>query len=197
VFCAGVVTVVPAWSTIGFQLYLRWLRAGLTAGYIDLDQIGFLTPHPDSDPRNHRLKARNLAGMRRTYHAAGARHLVMTGPVENQAVLHTYLTALPSAALTTCRLHAAPAELRRRILTRAEGGSWPQPGDPLRGQTARYLSRVAAQAAADSLALDHTPHDVLRIDADGHPAGEAADLTAAAAGWPGQEDGPGIPRHAT
>ena len=34
-------------STIGFQLYLRCVRAGLTAGYIDLDQIGFLTLHPD------------------------------------------------------------------------------------------------------------------------------------------------------
>ena len=44
-----------------------------------------LTPHPDDDPRNHRLKAQNLAGIWRTYHAAGARHLVMTGPIENQA----------------------------------------------------------------------------------------------------------------
>ena len=30
-------------STTGFQLYLRCLNAGLTASYIDLDQIGFLT----------------------------------------------------------------------------------------------------------------------------------------------------------
>jgi predicted ABC-type ATPase len=50
-------------STIGFQLYQRCLRAGLTAGYIDLDQIGLFAPHPDGDPRNHRLKARNLAGI--------------------------------------------------------------------------------------------------------------------------------------
>ena len=49
-------------STIGFQLYLRGLAAGRTAGYLDLDQIGFLRPGPPSDPRNHELKARNLAG---------------------------------------------------------------------------------------------------------------------------------------
>ena len=183
-------------STIGFQLYLRCLRAGLTAAYIDLDQIGFLTPRPDGDPRNHRIKAQNLAGIWRTYHAAGARHLVMTGPIENQAVLHSYAAALPAAVITTCRLHAGPAELRRRIMTRGEGGSWPQPGDPLRGQPASYLSRVAEQAAADATALDHTPLDALRIDTDGRAAGEAADLTAATAGWPGQGRGPEIPHHA-
>ena len=71
-------------------------------------------------------------------------------------------------------------------MTRGEGGSWPQPGDPLRGQPVSYLSRVAEQAAADARAFDRTPLDALRIDTDGHTAGQAAGLTAAAAGWPGQ-----------
>jgi predicted ABC-type ATPase len=173
-------------STIGFQLYQRCLRAGLTAGYIDLDQIGFLAPHPDGDPRNHRLKARNLAGLWRTYHAAGATHLVLSGPVENQAVLGAYAAALPAAVVTACRLHAGPADLRRRIMTRGEGGSWPQPGDPLRGQPEGFLSHAAGQAAADARGLDQTPFDALRIDTTGRTAGEAAALTAAAAGWPGQ-----------
>jgi len=112
-------------STIGFQLYQRCLRTGLTAGYIDLDHIGFLAPRPDDDPRGHRLKAANLAGIWRTYRAAGATHLVMSGPIENQAVLRAYATALPATVMTTCRLHAGPAELRRRIMTRGEEGSWP------------------------------------------------------------------------
>jgi len=172
-------------STIGFQLYQRCLGAGFTAGYVDLDQIGFLAPHPDGDPRNHRLKARNLAGIWRTYQAAGASHLVVSGPVENQAVLRAYAAALPAAVITACRLHAGASELKRRIMTRRDGGSWPQPGDPLRGQPESYLSHVAEHAAADARALDHTPLDALRIDTDGRTAGEAADLTAAAAGWPG------------
>jgi predicted ABC-type ATPase len=176
-------------STIGFQVYLRCLQAG-AAGYIDLDQIGFLTPTPDGDPGNHRLKAYNLAAIWRTYHAAGARHLVMTGPIENQAALQTYLAALPSAAVTACRLHAGPAQLTRRIMTRGEGGSWPQPGDPLRGQPAAHLARVAEQAAADAQALDRTRLDAIRIDTDGRTAGQAAELIAAATRWPGQERGP-------
>ena len=186
--CGGQVLLVcgPAGvgkSTIGFQLYRRCLRAGLTAGYIDLDQIGFLTPHPEGDPRNHRLKAWNLAGIWRTYHAAGASHLVLSGPVENQAALRAYAAALPAAVITACRLHAEPGELKRRIMTRGEGGSWPQPGDPLRGQPPSHLSQVAEQAAADARALDHAPLDALRIDTTRRSAAEAAGLTAGAAGW--------------
>lgn len=173
-------------STIGFQLYQRCLGAGFTAGYVDLDQIGFLEPHLDGDPRNHRLKARNLAGIWRTYHAAGATHLVVSGAVQTQAALRAYSAALPAAVITACRLHAQPGELRRRIMTRGEGGSWPQPGDPLRGQPESYLSQVTERAAADARALDHTPLDALRVDTTAHTAGEAANLIAAAAGWPGQ-----------
>jgi hypothetical protein len=178
-------------STIGFQLYLRCLRAGRTAGYVDLDQIGFLAPAADQDadaaagPGGHRLKAANLAAIWRTYHAAGASHLVVTGPVENQAALQAYRAALPAATVTTCRLHAGPAELSRRIFTRGEGGSWPQPGDPLRGQSPSYLSRVAERAAADAEALDRAGLDATRIDTDGHTAAQAAGLIAAAARWPG------------
>jgi predicted ABC-type ATPase len=184
-------------STIGFQLYLRCLKSGLTAGYIDLDQIGFLTPPADGDPGSHKLKATNLAAIWRTYHAAGARHLVMTGPIDNQAALQTYLAALPSAELTACRLHAGPTELARRIMTRGDGGSWHQPGDPLRGQPASYLSRVAEQAAANAQALDRVRLDAIRIDTDGRTATEAADLAAAATGWPGQTPSLAIPHHTT
>lgn len=176
-------------STIGFQLYLRCVQAGLRAGYIDLDQIGFLTPPADGDPRNHKLTARNLAAIWRTYHDAGARHLVMTGPIDNQAALETYTAALPAAAVTACRLHAGRPELTRRIMTRGGGGSWPQPGDPLRGQLASYLLRVAEQAATDAQVLDRIHLDAMRIDTDGHTAAQAADLTATAAGWPDQQPG--------
>jgi adenylylsulfate kinase-like enzyme len=106
-------------STMGFELYMRHLRAGRTAGYIDLDQIGFLQPDADNDPGRHLLKARNLAAMWRTYHAAGARYLVATGPVPSEAARQTYIDALPAARVTVCRLHAGRAELRTRIMSRA------------------------------------------------------------------------------
>src|SRR5262249_47124825 len=165
-------------STAGFQLYLRYLHDGLTVGYVDLDQIGFVRPGAKNDPGNHRLKAGNLAAMWRTYHAAGARHLIATGPVESQAVLQTYIRALPAASVTACRLHAGPSDLTRRIMSRGEGGSWPQPGDPLRGQPAEYLRRVAHQAIADDTALERAGVGAARVDTDGRSVAEAADLIA-------------------
>jgi hypothetical protein len=82
-------------------------------------------------------------------------------------------------------------------MTRGDGGSWPHPGDPLRGQPASYLSRVAEQAAANAQALDRARLDAIRIDTDGCIATEAADLTAAATEWPGQSRSPAIPHHTT
>lgn len=96
-------------STIGFRLLVRYVNDGLTAGYIDLDQIGFVRPGPDGDPGRHRLKAANLAAMWRTYHAAGARHLIATGPIESEAEIQAYVRALPAARVTVCRLHAGAA----------------------------------------------------------------------------------------
>ena len=167
-------------STIGFELYQRYLRVGRTAAYIDLDQIGFLRPDAASDPSHHQLKARKLAAMWRTYHAAGAQHLVATGPIPSAAVRQICLDALPAAAITVCRLHAEVAELHTRIRSRASGGSWPQSGDPQRGQSAEYLSRVADQAAASAQALEHAKAEDIRIDTGGRIVIEAVDLIAAA-----------------
>jgi hypothetical protein len=82
-------------------------------------------------------------------------------------------------------------------MTRGDGGSWHQPGDPLRGQPASYLSRVAEQAAANAQALDRVRLDAIRIDTDGRTATEAADLAAAATGWPGQTPSLAFPHHTT
>ena len=181
-------------STIGFALYLRYLRAGLTAGYVDLRQIGFVSPGRPGDRCQHQLKASNLAAMWRSYHAAGARHLVATGRVESDAVLSAYREALPEATITLCQLRAGRAELTRRVMSRRDGGSWPEPGDQLRGQPAEFLAGVADRAAAECDALDRSGPStisssaaqisILRIDTDGRSVAEAAGLIAAATGFP-------------
>ena len=60
-------------SAAAFDVYLRKLRAGVPAAYLDLDQTGFISPVPADDPGGHQLKARNLADLWRAFHAAGAR----------------------------------------------------------------------------------------------------------------------------
>lgn len=166
-------------STAGFEVYRRTLRAGSAAAYVDLDQVGFCRPVPAGDTGGHRVKARNLAAMWHAYRAAGAQCLIASGPVESEAAAQAYAGALPRAAITLCRLHAGADELTRRIMLRGHGGSWPQPGDPLAGQPAAYLLRVAARAIAEAEALEHALSGALRVDTDGLTVEETADLIAA------------------
>lgn len=168
-------------STVGFTVYQRALNAGLTAAYIDLDQIAFCS----TAPADHRVRARNLAAMWHTYRAAGAQGLVVVGPVHDESAVAFYADALPTATVTLCRLHAGADQLARRIMLRGRGGSWSQPGDPLAGQSTMHLRQVADRAFAEAEALERSEVG-LRIDTDRRTVQEAADLILARTGWPGQ-----------
>ena len=95
-----------------------------------------------------------------------------------------YERALAPATFTWCRLHAGGEELTRRILSRGAGGSWSQPGDPLRDRPGEELLDVARRAIADSQILER--HDLgLRIDLEGLSVEEAADRVVELTAWPG------------
>jgi adenylylsulfate kinase-like enzyme len=148
-------------STIGFRAYLNLLSHGPPAAYVDTDQLAFLS----SSQGGHRLRAANLAAIWANYHVVGARCLLATGPFPSRSEASAYEEALPGASFAWCRLHVGREELARRILTRAEGGSWPQPGDPLRGRPESELLRVADAAAVEAEALEAAGFG-LRIDAN-------------------------------
>jgi len=171
-------------STIAFSLYMQYLNADLKAGYVDLDQISFISPAPQNDPGSHRLRARNLAVMWRNYRAAGATHLVAAGPIDSSAALQVYIDALRCADITLCRLHAGPEELTRRVMSRGSGGSWSQPGDPLQGKAEDYLRAAASRAVSADAAFERERLGSIRIDTDGRTAEESAGLIAAATGTP-------------
>jgi len=171
-------------STAGFEVYLRDLRAGLTAAYIDLDQIGYCRPQSQDDPGGHLLKARNLAVIWQHYRALGAERLVVVGPAENEKAAASYAAALPRASITLCRLHAQAEVLTRRIMLRgAGGGSWPQPGDPLIGQPAAQLRHIAALATASADEMERGGPRAIRVGTDGLTVQETADLIDARSGW--------------
>ena len=97
-------------STTAFRFYLKCLSAGLTAGYVDLAQVGFLRPAATADPDGHLLKARSLAAIWRNYRAAGATHLVVTGMIASRADLRRYTDELQGAAWSTSACaQAAPS----------------------------------------------------------------------------------------
>ncbi|MBR8638323.1 AAA family ATPase [Streptomyces tuirus] len=170
-------------STVGFAAYQRVLRAGTPAAYVDVDQVGFCHPLP-GDPGARRLKARNLAALWRTYRSAGAQALVVTGWAPDRAAAGILAAALPAAEFTLCRLHAGQEELTRRILRRGSGGSWPQPGDPLRGQPVEHLLGIADEAVATAVALEDAGVGDLWIDTDGLTADQVADALLERTGWP-------------
>ncbi|WP_199757611.1 hypothetical protein [Micromonospora sp. Llam0] len=163
-------------SSVGFEVFRRQLRARHTAAYLDLGQLGLLSPPPAGDPGGHRLRARNLADFWRAYHKAGARRLVMSGPVPDAHTAASYAAALPAADVTVCRLHAGRAELARRIALRGRSFDWPEPGDPLIGRSDTYLRQAAEAAATTAEALDRSSLGDVRIDTDGLSVAEAADL---------------------
>lgn len=171
-------------STTGFSFYLKCLSAGLTAGYVDLAQVGFMRPAAAADPGGHRLKARNLAAIWRNYQAAGATHLVVTGMIASQADLRLYTSELHGTGVAHIRLRAGSAELSRRIMTRRAGGSWPEPGDRLSGQPAEFLARTARQAVQAAGALDQSDVGGLAVDTTGLSPDESASMIRQAAGWP-------------
>lgn len=174
-------------STIAFRFYMKCLNAGLTAGYVDLSQIGFLEPAAADDPGNQRLTARNLAAIWRNYRAAGATHLVATGTIAGRADLRRVASQLPGTDVSLVRLRAGGDELRVRIMSRGAGGSWPEPGDPLRGRSAEFLSGVADQAvqavqAAETIGRSDVGGVV--IDTTSLSPDESAGMIRDAVGWP-------------
>ena len=169
-------------STIGFSVYLKVLRSGVPTAYADVDQVGFCGARSN----DHRLRARNLAALWRNFHAVGAKALVVVGPVATVSDTLLYEESLPTVEFTWCRLHANEPELTRRIVSRREGGSWPQPGDPLRERPTEELLEVAKLAVADAQRLEGQGLG-LRFDVEGLTVEGAAEGILIRTGWQATE----------
>ncbi len=164
-------------SSVGFRVYQEALRRGLTAAFVDLSQIDVCGP----TPAGHAVRARILGAMWRTYREAGARAMVVVGPVDERAAAGDPDT-LSGVDLTLCRLHAGRDDLTARILARGRGEGWREPGDSLVGRSADHLRRVADAAVDEAQALDR--HRIgHRVDTSGRTPEEAAGLVLAASGW--------------
>ncbi len=178
-------------STVGFALYQRTVFGqGIPAAYVDLEQLGFLSPAPPGDPANRQVKARVLAALRRTFRAAGAEHLIVVGPVGSAAEVEVHARALSGSPRTVCLLQAGPETLADRVLSRGEGGSWPEPGDPLVGLPEAQLRDVARRAQAEAAALEKAPPGDLHVFTDGVDRDEIVEMIVERTGWPRPENRP-------
>jgi hypothetical protein len=166
-------------SMVGFEVYLRTLRAGHRVGYLDLRQVGFGA----QNTVDHRLRAANVAAVWRAYRDLGADGLVIAGEISPEVAQLPYRRAVPAAALTVCRLHANRAALAQRILPRGDRSSWPQPGDPLLGQPAERLRQFVDRADAQARALERAQVGV-RVDSNGRGVTDTVDAVVATGVWP-------------
>lgn len=151
-------------SAVGFEVYLRQLRAGRHAAYVDVDQVGFCSAGPQDPAGVHGMRARNLAALWCAFRSAGADLLIAVGPVDDAPSVSAYESALAGADVTTCRLHASDAALARRITLRGAGHGWAQPGDPLLGLPPAQLRAAARDAAAAARRLDRADVGAVRVD---------------------------------
>jgi hypothetical protein len=155
-------------SVVAWSVYAGSRRLGRHTAFADLDQIGFMHPAAPADPRNHRLKAANLAALWRNFHTRGARRLVVNGPLDRPQDLRWYADALPNARITVCRLHAAPERLAARIGQRAVGAGPARglAGDALLGLTGAALRAAVDRSVAEAADLERAGLGDLRVDAD-------------------------------
>lgn len=173
-------------STVGWQLFESRTHAGLTTGFVDLEQIGFYEPAPVGDPNNHQLKSRSLASIWQTYREYGAESLVVVGAVNTLKAIELYRNVLSAAPLVVCRLHAGLEHLTHRVLMRGEGIRPRIAGDHLIGKPTASLIRIAAQAAATAESLRTISVGDIAIDTDGLSVDEVvAALRSRIDGWPG------------
>ncbi|WP_108250774.1 hypothetical protein [Planctomonas deserti] len=100
-------------TTVGWSLYRAWSAEGTPTAYVDIDQLGMLYPTPD--PRNHRVKAQNLAVVFRSFLAAGMRRLIVSGVVDPDEMAD-FARAGAGAGWVWCRLTASTDDVRDRLV---------------------------------------------------------------------------------
>ena len=104
-------------TTVGWQIWSELTAAGITAGYVDIDQLGISLPASADDPQRYRLKSENLAVVMPHYRVAGAQVVVVSGTCD---IEHARKFA-GGAAVTLCRLRLDHDELRNRLAGRGGG----------------------------------------------------------------------------
>jgi adenylylsulfate kinase-like enzyme len=154
-------------SSVGFELFHQLSSAGTATAYVDLDQLGLCRPAPDGDPRNNRVKARNLGEVWAGFRAAGAQCLVVSGIVDDAEEIRRHADLLPGTALTVCRLRVGHDELRGRIARRGS------------------LLHLTEENVRNAAELDHTGFADLVVDTEGLTVAEVAALVRDT-GWPGR-----------
>lgn len=151
-------------STVGWELFTTLDRAGIEAGYVDIDQLAMCYPVAAGDPGRDRMKARNLRALVANLRSAGARCAVVSGVVEVDMV-GAYAEDLDDVAVTWCRLRVG----RDAIVDRLARRGW---------------SDASVQESLENAeSMDRSDFADLCIDTTGLPVLEVARLVREQVTW--------------
>jgi len=168
-------------TTVAWRIWSELTAAGITAGYVDIDQVGMSVPRPAQDPEHYQLKVDNLAAVVRNCQAAGARLVVISGTCD---VERTRRFA-DNAPVTLCRLALEHGQIRARL---AERGWAPEDVQAQLPEAVELDASTIADVSLDTTGLTVTEVvDSLREQLGGWPLGQpAATTTAGASAAPGE-----------
>jgi adenylylsulfate kinase-like enzyme len=144
-------------TTVAWEIWSQLCDTGITAAYLDIDQLGMSVPAPDDDSDRHRVKAENLAAIVPIYRAAGARCVVVSGVVDAEKA-RSYADQVPGATVALCQLRLDHDELRTRLVGRG------------------WSAAMVDQAMDEAAELDHSAIADIRIDTTGLPVADVVRL---------------------
>ena len=170
-------------SAVGWDLYGTARRAGFTASFIDVDQLGFCGRNWSNRSDADVIKARNLAAVWAASRAAGADVGVVVAHICTERGRAATRAALATTALTLCRLHAQPPTLSQRVDFRVAGRSWYAPGDQVRGASLGRRARLTDQSVACAIELERLGIGDIRVVTDGLSVDETVEAVLDLTEW--------------
>lgn len=156
-------------STIGFGLAMGRWRAGRRTGFVDLQQLGFISGRGSRTANETTLAIGQVAVMHNLMSERGAELLVMSGQlaVSDRATLRA---ALRAAQVTLVRLRADSKTLKEHVHTRAEGSEARLAGDDLLDADQEHQDVVVATALDEQHVLDASAADDAVLEVTGRTA---------------------------
>ena len=151
-------TVGVGKSTIGFAAAERASARGITAAFVDVDELSRLWPAPAADPFRTELIFANLRALAPNYRAAGASLLVLAWVIDGAADLARLEDAVGSSVVAV-RLVSSATIIDARLRNRHRGAErdgleWHLQRAPVLAaiQDHLVLSTVDATGSVDDIA---------------------------------------------
>jgi hypothetical protein len=159
-------------STVGFGLAMARWSANLRTGFVDLQQLAFLSRPGSARTTDAQLAIVQLTTMHAYLAARGSGLLVVSGHL-TVAGRRSLRDALFNAAVTIVRLRADVATLEAHVDARAVGSGARLAGDDLLGAGPSYRATVVAASLAEQKRLDASARDDGVVDLSGRTPADA------------------------